>query len=171
MAGVLGCFAFGVGSTDMANAWYTKDIRIRVPETVRYVLKGKKRPDVAAKDVMLSILLDYAKPQMTLDRIIEFTGPGLRSLSMDERATLANMATECSARTAIVEADERTFEWIAMMRPGVDIDRLRARAVAHQQLPIQPKARNPVTHTFLGPWSGRLDLLSQSCERSLLVGA
>ena len=56
MAGVLGCFAFGVGSTDMANAWYTKDIRIRVPETVRYVLKGKKRADVAAKDVMLYIL-------------------------------------------------------------------------------------------------------------------
>jgi 3-isopropylmalate/(R)-2-methylmalate dehydratase large subunit len=53
MAGVLGCFAFGVGSTDMANAWYTKDIRIRVPETVKYVLKGKKRADVAAKDVML----------------------------------------------------------------------------------------------------------------------
>src|SRR5258705_1377171 len=49
MAGVLGCFAFGVGSTDMANAWYTKDIRIRVPETVRYLLKGKKRSDVAAK--------------------------------------------------------------------------------------------------------------------------
>ena len=48
MAGVLGCFAFGVGSTDMANAWYTKDIRIRVPETVRYVLKGRKRADVAA---------------------------------------------------------------------------------------------------------------------------
>ncbi|HZI48909.1 MAG TPA: aconitase family protein, partial [Pyrinomonadaceae bacterium] len=56
MAGVLGCFAFGVGSTDMANSWYTKDIRIRVPETVKYVLKGKKRSDVAAKDVMLVIL-------------------------------------------------------------------------------------------------------------------
>jgi len=56
MAGVLGCFAFGVGSTDMANAWFTKDIRIRVPETVRYLLKGKKRADVAAKDVMLVIL-------------------------------------------------------------------------------------------------------------------
>ena len=52
MAGVLGCFAFGVGSTDMANAWYTKVIRIRVPETVRYVLKGTKRADVAAMDVM-----------------------------------------------------------------------------------------------------------------------
>ncbi|MFZ0748542.1 MAG: aconitase family protein, partial [Pyrinomonadaceae bacterium] len=55
MAGVLGCFAFGVGSTDMANAWYTKDIRIRVPETVKYVLTGKKRADVTAKDVMLYI--------------------------------------------------------------------------------------------------------------------
>jgi 3-isopropylmalate/(R)-2-methylmalate dehydratase large subunit len=56
MAGVLGCFAFGVGSTDMANAWYTRDIRIRVPETVRYVLTGRKRVDVSAKDVMLVIL-------------------------------------------------------------------------------------------------------------------
>jgi 3-isopropylmalate/(R)-2-methylmalate dehydratase large subunit len=46
----------------MANAWYTKDIRIRVPETVRYVLKGKKRSDVAAKDVMLYILAtEYMK--------------------------------------------------------------------------------------------------------------
>ena len=62
MAGVLGCFAFGVGSTDMANAWFTKDIRIRVPETVRYVLNGTKRADVAAKDVMLYILAsDYMK--------------------------------------------------------------------------------------------------------------
>ncbi|MGH9421027.1 MAG: aconitase family protein, partial [Thermoanaerobaculia bacterium] len=73
---------------------------------------------------------EYAKPQMTLDRIMEFTGPGLRSLSMDERATLANMATECAARTAIIEADEKTFEWIAAMRPGVDADTLKARAVS-----------------------------------------
>ena len=49
MAGALGCFAFGVGSTDMANAWYTNDIRIRVPETVRYVLNGKKRAGVARR--------------------------------------------------------------------------------------------------------------------------
>src|SRR5437868_431182 len=62
MAGVLGCFAFGVGSTDMANAWYTRDVRVRVPETVRFVLRGKKRDDVSAKDVMLKILAtDYMK--------------------------------------------------------------------------------------------------------------
>src|ERR1700730_16870540 len=73
MAGVLGCFAFGVGSTDMANAWYTKDIRIRVPETVRYVLKGRTRPDVAAKDVMLYILAsDYMKTSKGIGKVLEF---------------------------------------------------------------------------------------------------
>jgi 3-isopropylmalate/(R)-2-methylmalate dehydratase large subunit len=61
---------------------------------------------------------------------MEFTGPGVASLSMDERATLTNMATECSARTAIVIADEHTFAWLAAWRPGVDVERLRARAVA-----------------------------------------
>ena len=97
---------------------------------VRAELTGTLRENVTAKDVMLYILLHYAKPQMTLDRIMEFTGPGLRSLSMDERATLANMATECAARTAIIEADEKTFAWIKAMRPDVDVEALKARAVA-----------------------------------------
>jgi 3-isopropylmalate/(R)-2-methylmalate dehydratase large subunit len=80
MAGVLGCFAFGVGSTDMANAWYTKDIRIRVPETVRYVLKGKKRRDVAAKDVMLHILAsEYMKSSKGIGKVLEFAGDDLRT--------------------------------------------------------------------------------------------
>src|SRR5215217_5788081 len=85
MAGVLGCFAFGVGSTDMANAWYTKDIRIRVPETVRYVLKGKKRADVAAKDVMLFILAsEYMKSSKGIGKVLEFAGEDLKNWSMDE---------------------------------------------------------------------------------------
>src|SRR5205807_5422524 len=103
---------------------------VEVSESIRFELVGELRENVTAKDVMLYILLKYAKPQMTLNRIIEFTGPGLRWLSMDERATLANMATECSARTAIVEADEKTFEWIAAMRPDANIDALRSRAVS-----------------------------------------
>src|SRR4029453_1591844 len=102
---------------------------VEVSESIRFELTGVLQPNVTAKDVMLHVLLHYAKPQLTLDRIIEFTGPGVRSLSLDERATLANMATECSARTAIVEADEKTFEWIASMRPDVDIETLRRRAV------------------------------------------
>jgi 3-isopropylmalate/(R)-2-methylmalate dehydratase large subunit len=130
MGGVNNALAWGVGTTEYANLVHSGFTMVEVSESIRFELVGQLRENVTAKDVMLYILLEYAKPQMTLDRIIEFTGPGVRWLSMDERATLANMATECSARTAIVEADEKTFEWIAAMRPGTDIAALRARAVS-----------------------------------------
>jgi len=130
MGGVNNALAWGVGATEYANLVHSGFTMVEVSESIRFELVGTLRPNVTAKDVMLHILLQYAKPQMTLDRIMEFTGPGVRSLSLDERATLANMATECAARTAIVEADEKTFEWIASMRPGVDVETLRARAVS-----------------------------------------
>ena len=117
MAGVLGCFAFGVGSTDMANAWFTKDIRIRVPETVRYVLNGKKRADVAAKDVMLYILAtDYMKSSQGIGKVLEFAGEDLKNWPMDERATLTNMSVEAGGTTGIIEPDEQTLEYIVKMR-------------------------------------------------------
>jgi 3-isopropylmalate/(R)-2-methylmalate dehydratase large subunit len=117
MAGVLGCFAFGVGSTDMANAWYTKDIRIRVPETVRYVLKGRKRADVAAKDVMLVILAtEYMKTSKGIGKVLEFAGDDLQNWSMDERATLTNMAVEAGGTTGIIEPDEQTLDYIVRAR-------------------------------------------------------
>ena len=125
MAGVLGCFAFGVGSTDMANAWYTKDIRIRVPETVRYVLKGKKRADVAAKDVMLFILAsEYMKTSKGIGKVLEFAGDDLQNWSMDERATLTNMAVEAGGTTGIIEPDEVTLEYVVRMR-GLDAEEVR----------------------------------------------
>ncbi|MEO7971881.1 MAG: aconitase family protein [bacterium] len=125
MAGVLGCFAFGVGSTDMANAWYAKDIRIRVPETVRYVLKGRKRADVAAKDVMLYILAsEYMKTSKGIAKVLEFAGEDLRNWSMDERATLTNMSVEAGGTTGIIEPDEVTLAYIVKMR-GLDADEVR----------------------------------------------
>lgn len=130
MGGVNNALAWGVGATEYANLVHSGFTQVEVSESIRFELTGTLQENVTAKDVMLYVLLEYAKPQMTLDRIMEFTGPGLRSLSLDERATLANMATECAARTAIVEADEKTFEWIASMRKDADIDALRARAVS-----------------------------------------
>jgi 3-isopropylmalate/(R)-2-methylmalate dehydratase large subunit len=125
MAGVLGCFAFGVGSTDMANAWFAKDIRIKVPETVRYVLKGRKRPDVAAKDVMLVILAsDYMKTSKGIGKVLEFSGDDLKNWAMDERATLTNMAVEAGGTTGIIEPDEHTLEYIVKMR-GLDAEEVR----------------------------------------------
>jgi len=130
MGGVNNALAWGVGATEYANLVHSGFTQVEVSESIRFELTGTLRENVTAKDVMLYILLHYAKPQMTLDRIMEFTGPGLRSLSLDERATLANMATECAARTAIIEADEKTFAWIAAMRPDADIESLKSRAVS-----------------------------------------
>jgi 3-isopropylmalate/(R)-2-methylmalate dehydratase large subunit len=125
MAGVLGCFAFGVGSTDMANAWYTKDIRVKVPETVRFVLKGRKRADVSAKDVMLVILAtDYMKEGKGIGQVLEFAGEGLRDWSIDERATLTNMAVEAGGFTGIIEPDEVVLEYLTRTR-GLDADAVR----------------------------------------------
>jgi 3-isopropylmalate/(R)-2-methylmalate dehydratase large subunit len=129
MGGVNNALAWGVGATEYANLVYNGFTQVEVPESIRFELVGKLADNVTAKDVMLHILLHYAKPQKTLNRVMEFTGPGLTNLSPDERATLTNMATECSARTGICAADEATFQWIAERRPGIDLDRLRARAV------------------------------------------
>jgi 3-isopropylmalate/(R)-2-methylmalate dehydratase large subunit len=130
MGGVNNALAWGVGATEYANLLHSGFTQVEVPESIRFELVGELADGVTAKDVMLHILLEYAKPQATLNRVMEFTGPGLAGLSMDERATLTNMATECAARTAIVEADEETFRWLAAWRPGADVEAMRRRAVA-----------------------------------------
>jgi 3-isopropylmalate/(R)-2-methylmalate dehydratase large subunit len=125
MAGVLGCFAFGVGSTDMANAWYTKDIRVKVPEVVRFVLKGEKRSDVSAKDVMLVILAtEYMKQGKGIGQVLEFAGEGLKDWPIDERATLTNMAVEAGGFTGIIEPDEVTLRYLTRTR-GLDAEEIR----------------------------------------------
>ncbi len=125
MAGVLGCFAFGVGSTDMANSWYTKDVRVRVPDVVRFVLTGAKRADVSAKDVMLKILAtDYMKQGRGIGQVLEFAGDGIRDWPIDERATLTNMAVEAGGFTGIIEPDEVVVEYLTRTR-DLDADEVR----------------------------------------------
>src|SRR5262245_44886725 len=130
MGGSLGALAYGVGATEYAALVHSGFTFVTVPESIRFELLGTLRPGVTAKDVMLHILANHAKRQETLDRVMEFGGPGLRSLSPDERATLANMATECSAKAGVCEADAAMLDWIAARRPGVTREALRARAVA-----------------------------------------
>lgn len=130
MGGVNNALAWGVGATEYANLIHSGFTMVEVPESIRFELEGELPEGVTAKDLMLYVLLEYARPQKTLDRVMEFTGPGVSRMSMDERATLTNMATECAAKTAIVVADEETFRWLAHWRPGADIERYRRRAVA-----------------------------------------
>jgi len=130
MGGSLGALAYGVGATEYAALLHSGFTFVEVPESIRFELRGALRPFVTAKDVMLHILATHAKRQETLDRVMEFGGEGLASLSPDERATLANMATECSAKAGMVEADEATLAWMKDRRPGVSVDALRAKVVA-----------------------------------------
>ncbi len=130
MGGGSNALSWGVGATEYAALVKAGFTFVTAAESIRFELKGKLRPGVTAKDVILYILLHYARPQHTLDRVMEFGGPGLRSLSMDERATLANMATECSAKSGVCEGDEETVRWIAARRPDLKADDIRKKLVA-----------------------------------------
>jgi 3-isopropylmalate/(R)-2-methylmalate dehydratase large subunit len=130
MAGALGCFAFGVGSTDMANAWFSRDVRLKVPKTVRIELEGELREGVAAKDVMLHLLRQpYFKDGTGIGQVLEFAGSGVFRLPLDERATLANMAVEAGGFTGIIEADAVVFDYLARMR-GLAPEALQRLAVS-----------------------------------------
>ena len=130
MGGGNNAFAFGVGSTEYAALIQSGFTFIRVPESIRFELTGTLPDDCAAKDIMLWILWRFARDGHTLDRVMEFGGEGLRSLDMDERATLANMATECSAKSGICEADEETIRWLSQRRPEQSAEALRERCVS-----------------------------------------
>jgi 3-isopropylmalate/(R)-2-methylmalate dehydratase large subunit len=117
MAGALGCLAFGVGSTDMANAWFTSDVRVTVPETAKFILKGRLRAGVCAKDVMLHILSQpFFKTGQGIGKVLEFSGDGIAPLPLDERATLTNMAVEAGGFTGIIEADEVVVDYLVKQR-------------------------------------------------------
>ena len=125
MGGASNALAYGVGSTEYANLIHNQFAFVKVPESIRFNLVGELDPGCTAKDVILHILWKFAAESETLDRSMEFGGPGLSSLSMDERATLCNMATECSAKTGICEADDTTVEWLLSRRDDLEENRVR----------------------------------------------
>ena len=129
MGGASNALTYGVGSTEYANLVYNQFAFVKVPESIRFELMGTLNPGCTAKDVILHILWHYAKHSDTLDRSMEFGGSGLESLSIDERATLCNMATECSARTGICEADDLLYEWLEKFQGG-DIEDMKNKLVA-----------------------------------------
>ena len=115
--GAVGCVAFGIGTTDLFNSWITKDVRVRVPESVRVVIRGKKRANVTAKDFILKILsLDYVRSGKALAKLMEYAGAAIHQLSVDERATMTNMAAEIGGFTGIVAPDEKVVEFLVERR-------------------------------------------------------
>ena len=116
-AGAVGCIAFGVGTTAIFNSWITKDVRVEVPKSFRVIVRGQKPENVTAKDFMLEILRHpYIKSGQAIGQIIEYAGEAVESLSVDERATMTNMAAEVGAFTGIIAPDERTVEYLVAQR-------------------------------------------------------
>ncbi len=109
--GGIGAFSTGVGSTDIAYIWATGETWLKVPETMKFVFYGKPQKWVAGKDFVLSVIgkigVDGA-----LYKAMEYHGEAIKALDIDNRLTIANMAIEAGGKNAIIEADEKTIEWV-----------------------------------------------------------
>ncbi len=105
--GALGAFSTGVGSTDMAAGMAMGENWFKVPEAIRVELTGALRGYASGKDVILH-LIGMIGVDGALYQSLEFTGPGVASLSMDDRFTIANMAIEAGAKNGIFPVDEKT---------------------------------------------------------------
>lgn len=120
-SGALGCVAFGVGTTDMANAFVTGAVRLTLPQSLRIVLDGALAPGVAAKDVVLHLL---AQPLIRagggVGKVFEFCGTAVAQMGTDERATLTNMTAELGGFTGIVAPDAETVRFLRERR-GIEL--------------------------------------------------
>ena len=109
--GALGAFSTGVGSTDMAAGMATGKAWFKVPSAIRFHLTGTLKPNVSGKDVILTII-GMIGVDGALYKSMEFTGPGVASLSMDDRLCICNMAIEAGAKNGIFPVDDRTLEYL-----------------------------------------------------------
>ncbi len=109
--GALGAFSTGVGSTDMAAGMATGEAWFKVPSAIKFNLTGKLNKWVSGKDVILHII-GMIGVDGALYQSMEFTGEGLKTLSMDDRLCMANMAIEAGAKNGIFEVDDVTLAYI-----------------------------------------------------------
>lgn len=116
-SGALGCVAFGVGTTDMANAFVTGAVRMTLPQCLKVQLDGALPDGVTAKDIVLHLLaLPQIRAGAGVGKVFEFTGPAVARLSIDERATLTNMTAELGGLTGIVAPDAQTLCFLQARR-------------------------------------------------------
>ena len=109
--GALGAFSTGVGSTDMAAGMITGKAWFKVPGAIKVNVTGEKAPFISGKDVILHIIGEIGVDG-ALYKSLEFTGDGIKNLSMDDRLCISNMAIECGAKNGIFPVDDVTLEYV-----------------------------------------------------------
>ena len=138
--GALGAFSTGVGSTDLAAGIATGQAWFKVPSAIRFELTGALKPFVSGKDLILYII-GMIGVDGALYRSMEFTGPGVASLTMDDRFTVCNMAIEAGAKNGIFPVDSRTEEYLAQhAQPGWAVFEADADAEYDQTITIDLSA-------------------------------
>ena len=146
--GVLGAFATGVGSTDLAAGMATGEVWLRVPETIRFNLEGTPGKYVTGKDYILYII-GLIGVDGALYSAMEFAGGAMRALSMDGRFTMCNMAIEAGGKSGIVEPDEVTAQYCrgrVRREPAMlasDADAVYAQVIDIDVAGIQPQVARP----------------------------
>lgn len=116
-AGGVGMIAIGAGGLDVAAAMAGEPFYLKMPEIVNVYLTGKLKPFVSAKDVILEVLRRIGV-KGGVNKILEYTGPGIKELSVPERATITNMGTETGATTSIFPSDEITKKFLDAQARG-----------------------------------------------------
>ena len=109
--GALGSFATGVGSTDLARAFIDGKCWFKVPQTFKFIYNGKLNKWVGGKDLIL-YTIGQIGVDGALEKVMEFRGPTINKLSMDDRFAMSNMAIEAGGVTGIIEPDEITFDFM-----------------------------------------------------------
>lgn len=109
--GALGTFSTGIGSTDLAAAMATGELWFKIPETIKIICNGKLPKGVYSKDVILRVIQDIGCDG-ALYKAMEWVGPAISDLSMEARMTITNMAIEAGGKSAIMQPDEKTFEYV-----------------------------------------------------------
>jgi 3-isopropylmalate/(R)-2-methylmalate dehydratase large subunit/methanogen homoaconitase large subunit len=108
--GAVGCFATGMGSTDIAVAYATGKTWLKVPETIQLHADGKFSPGVYSKDLILSMAGKVGAEGANY-KAIEYTGSTIRNMSIEERMTMTSLAVEMGAKAGMVEADDITMNY------------------------------------------------------------
>jgi len=180
MAGAFNEFATGIGNTDAGFVLGTGKLLLKVPETMHFRLEGKLQPGVMAKDIILHCIGEIGFDGATY-RAMQFDGPGVNSLSMDDRMTIANMAIEAGGKNGIFPFDARTAEYVdarvklngtkSAYEPvepdkdqkfayelAVNLDQLEPTVACHPDPGQRKKAREmshiKLNHTYIGSCTG-----------------
>jgi 3-isopropylmalate/(R)-2-methylmalate dehydratase large subunit len=156
--GAINVFSTGVGSTDLAAGLASGKLWFKVPETFKFVINGQLPPGVFSKDLILYLIGDVTADGATY-MAAEYTGEAIAKLSVDSRLTISNMAIEMGAKCGLMEADEKTIEWVKQHSNKdftpikADLNAVYAKIKEYNVSNLEPQVAKPHTVDNVSPIS------------------